>query len=172
MRSIGLFTCLGMAALLAGCGDQPVAPPADAMAPPSFAAAHDAWTEYIPWDGVTDEFPCLGDIVTWYGGFDVHFRTTTTPSGNEIWKWRLGYDYPLGFVVDGTGETWSFLTGQDTGGSLTKPSGEYKEHWQLTEWYENEAGEKVRSHMVFHLMIDADGNVSVEKFLNKCHLYE
>jgi hypothetical protein len=161
-----------LAALLAGCADEPAAPPADAMAPPSFAAVHDAFTLNIPWDGQHQEMPCLGAWITTYGSFDVHFRTTTTPSGNEIWQWWLGYDYPLGMIVDGTGEDWSFVRGVDTGGSLTKPTGEYREQWRLTEWYENAAGQELRSHWVFHLMIDGDGNVTLEKFLNKCKVYD
>jgi hypothetical protein len=60
----------------------------------------------------------------------------------------------------------------DTGGSLTKPTGEYREQWRLTEWYENAAGQKLRGHMVYHLMIDAAGNVTLEKFLNKCKVYD
>ena len=169
---------VALVALVAfGCADPPMTSTAlndDAVAP-SAKATHNEWVE--TWDltgEVWDKPACgnhPGEQATNFGTLDGHFRSVTTPSGTEVWQWKVNYykDTPPYSIGNVSGDRWDLLRAEDNGGSITKAHGtQYVEHWQANEWWVNQDGETFHIRLKFALTIDADGNVQVERFNFRC----
>ena len=146
------------------------------VAAPSFKVTHDAWLEIWP---ITDQdvwMDCVndgqGELTDWSGTLDIYYRSRTTPSGNVTTSWKIDYytATPLSFTGDDSGDVWQLVKAEDNGGSVTKTKGtQYVEHWQFNEFYINQDGEKLHSRAKFHLMIDANGNPKIDRFVGKCN---
>ncbi len=154
-----------------------VEPLPDEVGTPSFKVTTvPPWVE--TWDYDTFDPPaveyieCLGEDAGWFGKVDFHYRSKTTPSGNEMLHCKADYatDTPLSFVGQTSDEAWDLVKGEDNCGSVTKANGEYNYHWQLSEQYVNRDDNKRKVHLraKYQLQIDADGNVKVERFDGWC----
>lgn len=176
MRWLRVFPCAALAATLAGaCDGTPVDPPVDDVRTPSFSVVHDAWVDVFP---ITDQdvlMDCAndgaGELTDWSGTLDVYYRSRTTPSGNVTTSWKIDYytATPLSFTGQTSGDVWQLYRAEDNGGSVSKPKGtQYVEHWQFNEFYKNQDGERLHNRGKFQMMIDADGNVKLDRFDSKC----
>lgn len=177
MRWIRIIPCAALSAALAGgCDGTPVEPLHDDVGTPSFKATHAAWDEPFDLTGLVDWIECAndgaGEWTDWTGYIDQHFRETTTPSGNVILHWKLDYDTanPASFTGRESGDLWQLVRAEDTGGSISKPKGtQYVEHWQYNEFYKNQDGDKLHIRVKFQMLIDADGNVKLDRFDIRCN---
>ena len=176
MRWIRLIPCAALAVTLAGaCDRSPVEPP-PSVSTPSLSVVHDAWIDTWAITGQDVPMECAndgaGELTDWSGTLDIHYRSTTTPSGNEIWSWKIDYytATPLSFTGQTSGDLWQLVKAEDNGGSVSKPIGtQYVEHWQYNEFYENQDGDKLHSRAKFQLLIDADGSVKLDRFDARCN---
>ncbi|MDH3292502.1 MAG: hypothetical protein OEO20_17110 [Gemmatimonadota bacterium] len=152
--------------LLIACTDtQPVAPDIE-MNAPSFKVTRDAWVEVTDLTGLVVYVECRGEDLEWSGTIDGYYRSETTPSGNEVVHWKLDYATETPLTIRGltSGDDWTLVGAEDTGGSLTKPKGTtYVEHWQARERYVNQDGEKLHDRIDYRIMID-DGNVKLQRY--------
>jgi hypothetical protein len=179
--------------LLASCADEPVAPTEDLVTPsltPSFGATHADYLKTIPnegtfWDDCANGGQ--GEFLDWYGAYDVVFRKVETPSGNDAWKWYLDfYAHPLGMIGVTTEDHWQFYKGEDTGaaiklhcdpspcpGGAGNPTGSDKLnfHYSDTEWYENQAGERIRYRIAYHIQMEDGEVVKHERSVWECKYY-
>ena len=171
---------VGFVAFAMACTGDAVGPTQDEAVPPplpSFSKAiHDAWDEPFVLDGLVDWIACAndgaGEWTDWTGFIDGHYRQTITPSGNVILHWKLDYDTanPASFTGRESGDLWQLVRAEDTGGSISKPKGtQYVEHWQYNEFYKNQDGDKLHIRVKFQMLIDADGNVKLDRFDIRCN---
>jgi hypothetical protein len=178
MRWLHIIPCAALAATLAaGCDGTPVDPRPDDVGTPSFSAVvHDAWVE--TW-AITDQdvwMDCAndgqGEPTDWSGTIDIYYRSRTTPSGNVTTSWKVDYytATPLSFTGDNSGDLWQLYKAEDNGGSVSKPKGtQYTEHWQFNEFYKNQDGDKMHSRVRYQMLVDADGNVKLDRFDVRCN---
>jgi len=162
----GKLSAAALAVLVAvGCGDPPTtATTADS---PSFTATHTEWVEVVDLAGLVVYVDCRGEDLEWSGTADVYYRATTNPSGNEVWQWKIDYATATPFAVLGltSGDVWTMVGGEDTGGLIMKPQGTaYVEHWQANERYVNQDGDKLHGRLQYSLTINAAGEVQVERY--------
>ena len=153
--------------LFVACTDQQPAAPDIEVNAPSFEVTHDAWVWIFDLTGLVVYVECRGEDLEWSGTIDGYYRSTTTPSGNEVWQWKLDYATNTPLTVSGltSNDAWTLVGAEDTGGTITKPKGTaYVEHWQGNERYVNQDGEKLHGRLDYRLMIDADGNVKFERY--------
>jgi hypothetical protein len=180
-----------LAALLAGCADETVVP-TEEVGVPSLGAADEEFVWEFPYDpqDVYDE--CAnggqGEVVNWYGAYDVIFRRVTTPSGNNAWKWFIDYyAHPSGMIGQTTQDVWVLDKANDTGAAIQvhcdpspcpgdgpiDPMGSDKLnfHWRGIEWYENQDGERIRYNLAGHLMVTNGEVVEHERSVFKCEYF-
>lgn len=175
MRWLGAVPCLVLGALLAGCDRQPAEPLPDDAIVPALGATHDSWTTTFtfPDEGTLDYVECYndgaGEAVRYFGSFVVHHYSTTTPSGNTTFHWKIDYPPPVIAVGLTSGDVWSVVRGEDTGAQVIKTPGEFQVyHWQANEWDRNQDGEEVHLSFRYQLHIDGDGNVQMARFDGYC----
>jgi len=189
MRYLKPMPCLAFAALLAGCADEPLTPAED-MLTPSFGATHEQYVWTFPNDipGVYDE--CAnggqGELVDYYGAFDVVIRRVMTPSGNDAWKWFIDYfAHPLGITGQESADDWKLYKANDTGaaiklhcdpspcpGAPPDPTGEKLNfHWRATEWYANQHGERLHYISAGHVVMEGAEIVKHERSVLKCKYF-
>jgi hypothetical protein len=153
--------------VFAACTEQQAAAP-DLEAAPSLKATHDAWVNVPEVDlaGLVVYVECRGEDLEWSGTIDGYYRSTTTPSGNEVVHWKLDYATGTPLTIRGltSEDDWTLVGAEDKGGTLTKAKGTtYVEHWQGRERYVNQHGEKLHARLDFRLMLE-DGNVKFERY--------
>jgi len=173
MRWVYMITCGFLFVTLVACEEslvEPVAIP-DGLDTPSFAVQRDAWVETVDLGGAVVYVDCVndgqGEELLISGTLRWPVRVLITPSGNEVWKWKIDYwtETPLSQLGLESGDVYSLVKAEDTGGSITKPKGtQYVEHWQFNEWYANEDGDKFHTRGKFRLMIDANGDVKLDRY--------
>lgn len=179
MRPLRILPCLVMAALLSGCDGQPVEPVPDEAITPSLKVTREDFVYTIDL-GLDPPFfvECVndgvGELFKGHGTIDWILRVTTNPSGNEIWSCKIDYDTDTPPWADGltTGDVWTFDNGEDNCGRVYKPKGtSFVKHWQFNEFYSNQDGERLHIRGKGQMMIDADGNVKIDRvdYSFKCH---
>ncbi|MGD2215303.1 MAG: hypothetical protein PVJ64_01050 [Gemmatimonadales bacterium] len=176
MRWLRIFPCLALAATLAACSEQPAEPGFDEAVVPALGVTHNEWmtTESMPDEGFPDYVECAydgaGESVLWFGSWDVYWHSTTTPSGNETWHWKVDYSSAtLYFLGQASGDEWLIYRGEDTGAQVIRTPGEFQvHHWQANEWYRNQDGENLHLRFRYRLHIDADGNTKMDRFDGYC----
>ena len=113
-----------------------------------------------------------GETTDWSGTIDIYYKGIATPSGNEVWQWRVDYytATPLSFTGDSSGDLWQLVHAEDNGGSVAKPNGtQYQEHWQFNEFYMNQDGERLHSRVRFQVLVDANGDLQIVRFVVGCN---
>lgn len=154
------------------CNQQPVGPQSDAAGVTLSKVIHDSWVEPLSVDGFLDYIACAndgaGEWVLWSGFANVHWKSRTTPSGNEIVTCRIDYETedPLAFVGLSSSDEYTLITGEDNCRIITKPKGpQFFLSAQGNEWYVNEDGEKVHYYITWKEILDADGNMKKDRFV-------
>jgi len=154
------------------CNQQPVEPQQDNVDPALSKVVFDRWIEPLSAAGVVDWVACAddgaGEWVEWSGFVNVHWFSRTTPSGNEVLTCKFDYDTatPFSFVGLSSDDEYSLTTGHDNCRIITKPEGpELFLSFQANEKYINQDDEKVHFRNSWRLMIDADGEVKIDRFV-------
>jgi hypothetical protein len=161
------------------CNQQPVAPQQDQAGTTLSKVIFDSYVEPLGIPGLVDYVACANDGAgefvryTDEGFANVHWFSRTTPSGNEIVTCHIDYltETPLGFVGLSSGDEYTLEKGEDNCRIITKPKGpQFFLSFQANEWYVNQNGETARLRNAYRLMIDAGGDVQVERsvFEYKC----
>ena len=136
--------------------------------------------QYSKVDRVTYRFPysnegselyaeCVGEILDLHGTVDIIMREQYTPSGNVIMSWKIDYwdtDELSWAQGRDSGTIWYLLKGQNQGtGWVMKPNGTREiTHAEWSDWYVNDAGDKVHINGLWRVKIDKDGNVEREQW--------
>jgi len=161
---------LVMAALFVGCDTQPLEPVPDEALTPLSKVDRVENVEEMFIDGFEWYIDCLGENTLWHGSWYFITWTMTTPSGNEVWHFRTGYDTPTPLWAEGetSGKKWYQTNAESYGGSVTKPKGTaYTFHYQGNEFYSTQDGEKLHYKWTGFFMIDADGNVKHDRYAER-----
>ena len=159
-----------------GCSDQGIptdAPQQTEVGPTLSKVIFDAWVETIDVSGDPPSYAACandgaGEWVQFFGTADIHWKSRTTPSGNEVVTCSIDYqtETPLGFVGLSSGDVYNLSTGEDSCRIISKPSGPQLLVWgQANEKYVNQDGEKIHLRITVKTMLDAVGNVKTDEFV-------
>ena len=172
MRLMYLAVCFVL--ILAGCAEQPFAPGADDVdeITAEEALAKNGATktvEVMEWDANGAEFylECLDETVVYFGVLDWEQTTIETPSGRVLVNGKVLYSQPYGFNSSGD-HSWLLVHGTQTFHDNVAPTGDYKTHFSLHEWYENESGDRLLQVGTYGLHLDDEGMLKMEKFHGWC----
>lgn len=151
--------------LLAACERQPVAP--DQAAAPQLQATHSEFT--TTFDFVNDPADCtanpkIGEVLLFTGQLTYVEQTTTSGSGNVDVRWYLIYDPAVHLVGQTSGTVWmidptsTHPTGHDNfhGDGLSSQA-------KGDEHYTNANGAHLHLGEVYHLTVNANGNITATR---------
>ncbi|NNK48967.1 MAG: hypothetical protein HKP01_08855 [Gemmatimonadetes bacterium] len=153
----------------AGCDGQSTAPqPEDAIDGLSVKVEKVESRFTVSNVGTETYVECLGEVLLWYGTFDVIWTEKTTPSGNWIASWKLDYfgtDEVTWLKGEDSDVIWNLDKAENQGtGWIMKGSGPQSiQHYESNEWYENDEGDRLHIRLQGRFMYDADGAPKMER---------
>jgi len=151
--------------LLAACDKQPVALDQDAS--PQFSATRSQVTSTLTF--VDDPSDCtanprIGEVLLFSGQLTYVENTTTSGAGNANVTWYLIYDPGVHLVGQTSGTLWMIDP------TSTHPTGHNNAHGDGLssqgmgdENYTSAAGAHLHLHEVYHLTVDANGDVTATR---------
>lgn len=168
------ISIIGVLALFVAvsCDQQPVGPQSEEAGVTLSRVIHDSWVEIFDTTGGAEEIACAndgaGEWVDFTGFAYVNYKSRTTPSGNEIVTCSIDYqtDNPFSFVGRSSLDEYHLVTGEDNCRIITKPKGpELFISFQANEKYLNQDGERIFLRNTWRFMIDAAGEVKIDRFI-------
>ena len=169
MRSVGSRVSLAGVALLLACSDGTVAPSSPlSPAPARHAAVTTRGTSSFTFDG-TDFLACIGETVHLHGVAPFTYQSTVTPSGNVIFA-----DHYIVGAATGSAESitsthrWT-LTRLISPEVIHVAAGSGAFFVTNATWKSTTGGPSFTVHQNFHIVQNADGVITVERFDNACN---
>ena len=106
-------------------------------------------------------------MLTSIGKVDFLLTTVTTPSGRTKTTWKGLYSYrPYGFSVGG--HVYDLVKASQVAQEVVSDRVAWSDHFAISEWYENEIGERFHLVANYSVRLDAEGNIAFERFHGWC----